>query len=129
MEKRVIQASLVLKDLQGHQEDLVLWGPLVSKGQRVIWSYQERKDKKEKEDWMGPQDFWGHVDKMVGMDVLEKEGILGLEGTIRMQPPVREGFLDCQALQGKQDPRGLQDWDFQAHQEREAYQESPGAQE
>lgn len=41
MEKRVIQASLVLKDLQGHQEDLVLWGPLVSKGRRVIWSYQD----------------------------------------------------------------------------------------
>lgn len=128
MEKRVIQASLVLKDLQGHQEDLVLWGPLVSKGQRVIWSYQERKGKKEKEDWMGPQDFRGHMDKMVGMDVLEKEGIPGLEGTIRMQPLVREGFPDYQALQGKQDLRGLQDWDFQAHQEREAYQESPGAQ-
>lgn len=124
----MIQASLVLKDLQGHQEDLVLWGPPASKGQRVIWSYQERKGKKEKEDWMGPQDFRGHMDKMVGMDVLEKEEIPGLEGTIRMQPLVREGFPDCQALQGKQDPRGLQDWDFQAHQEREAYQESPGAQ-
>lgn len=35
--------------------------------------------KKEKEDWMGPQDFQGHMDKMVGMDVLEKEGIPGLE--------------------------------------------------
>lgn len=128
MEKRVIQASLVLKDLQGHQEDLVLWGPPASKGQRVIWSYQERKGKKEKEDWMGPQDFRGRMDKMVRMDVLEKEEIPGLEGTIRMQPLVREGFPDCQALQGKQDPRGLQDWDFQAHQEREAYQESPGAQ-
>lgn len=77
---------------------------------------------------MGPQDFRGHVDKMVGMDVLEKEGIPGREGTTRMQSPVREGFPDCQALQGEQDPRDLQDWDFRAHQEREAYQESPGAQ-
>lgn len=41
MEKRVIQASLVLKDFQGHREDLVTWGPLVTKGQRVTWSYQE----------------------------------------------------------------------------------------
>jgi hypothetical protein len=28
---------------------------------------------------MGHQDFRGHMDKMVGMDVLEKEGILGHE--------------------------------------------------
>lgn len=77
---------------------------------------------------MGHQDFRGHMDKVVGMDILEKEEILGREGTIRMQPRVREGFPDCQALQGKQDQRGLQAWDFQAYQEREAYQESPGAQ-
>lgn len=128
MEKRVIQASLVPKDLQGHQEDLVPWGPLVTKGQRVTWSYQERKGKKEKEDWMGHQDFQGHMDKMVGMDVLEREGILGREGTIRMQPQAREGFRDFQALQGKQDLQDLQAWDFRAHQDREAYQESLGAQ-
>lgn len=41
MEKRVIQASLGLKDLQGHQENLVPWGPLATKGQRVTWSHQE----------------------------------------------------------------------------------------
>lgn len=41
MEKRAIQVSLVLKDRQGHQEDLVPWGPLVTKGKRVTWSYQE----------------------------------------------------------------------------------------
>lgn len=77
---------------------------------------------------MGHQDFRGHMDKMVRMDMLEKEGILGREETIRMQPQVREGSPDCQALQGGQDPQGLQAWDFQAHQDREAYQESPGTQ-
>lgn len=76
---------------------------------------------------MGHQDFQGHKDEMVRMDVLEKEGIRGLQGTIRMQYQVREDFPDCQALQGKQDLRVLQAWDFQAHQEREAYQESQGA--
>lgn len=124
----MIQASRVLKDLQGHKEDLVPWDPLVTKGQRVTWSYQERKGKKEKEDWTGHQDFLGHMDKMVGMDVPEREGILGREGAIRMQPQAREGFRDCQALQGKQDLRDLRAWDFRAHQDREAYQESPGAQ-
>lgn len=77
---------------------------------------------------MGHQDFRGHMDKMVRMDVLEKEGILGREETIRTQPQVREGSPDCQALQEGQDLRGLQAWDFQAHQDREAYQESPGTQ-
>lgn len=32
--------------------------------------------KKEKEDMVGHQDFPGHVDKMVRMDELEREGIL-----------------------------------------------------
>lgn len=73
---------------------------------------------------MGHQDFQGHMDKMVGMDVLEKEGILGHEGTIRMQPRVREGFLDCQALQEEQDLRDLQAWDIRVHQDSKAYQES-----
>lgn len=40
---------------------------------------------------------------------------------------MREGFPDCQALQEEQDLWGLQAWDFQAHQDSEAYQESPGA--
>lgn len=44
---------------------------------------------------MGHQDFQGHMGKMVGMDVREKEGILGREGTTRMQPRVREAFPDC----------------------------------
>lgn len=76
----------------------------------------------------GYQDFRGHADKMVRMDVLEKEGIPGPQGTIRMQSQVREGSRDCQALRGKQDLRGLRAWDFQVHQEREANQESRGIQ-
>lgn len=77
---------------------------------------------------MGHQDFQGHVGKMVRMAVLEKEGIRGPEVTIRMRPRVREGFPDCQVLQGQQDQWDLQDWDFQAHQERGANQESLGVQ-
>lgn len=71
----------------------------------------------------GHQDFQGHVDKTVRMDVPEKEGIRGPEVTIKMRPQVREGFPDCQVLEGQQDLWDLQDWDFQAHQEREANQE------
>lgn len=77
---------------------------------------------------MGCQDFQGHVDKTVRMAVLEKEGIRGPEVTIRMRPLVREGFPDCQVLKGQQDLWDLQAWDFQAHQEREASQESRGIQ-
>lgn len=77
---------------------------------------------------MGHQDFQGHVDKMVRMDVLEKEGIPAPQAAIRMQPRVREGLPDCQVLQGTQDLWVLQAWDFQAHQEREADQESRGVQ-
>lgn len=40
-----------------------------------------------------------------------------------MRPQGREGFPDCQVLEGQQDLWDLQDWDFQAHQEREANQE------
>lgn len=50
---------------------------------------------------MGHQDFLGHVGKMVRMDKLEKEGILGPKVTTRMRPRVREDFLDCQVLQGE----------------------------
>lgn len=77
---------------------------------------------------MGHQDFLGQMDKMVRMDMLEKGGILVPQGTIRMQPQAREGFQECQALWGKQDLQGLQEWDFQAHQAREANQEIRGIQ-
>lgn len=73
---------------------------------------------------MGHQDFQGPVDKTVRMGVPEKEGIRGPEVTIKMRPQVREGFPDCQVLEGQQDLWDLQDWDFQAHQEREANRES-----
>lgn len=77
---------------------------------------------------MGHQDFQDHMGKMVRMDVLEKEGILGLEETMRMQSQEREDVPDCQGLQEEQDLWGLKAWDFQAHQDREADQESREAQ-
>lgn len=117
------QALLVLKDLQGHQENLVLWDALVTKEPRVTWLYPELKGTKEKEGLVGPQGFQESTDNMVRMDMLEKRGTRDPGGIMKMQPQVVKVFLDYQAPLGKQDLWGLQDSDFLVHREREVHQE------
>lgn len=123
LEKKVIQALLVLKDLQGHQENLVPLDHLATKEQRVTWLYQELKGTRETEDLMGHQDFLGSMDHMVGMDLVEKRGIQDPQGIMKMQSQVVKGFLDLQAPLGKQESWGLLAWDFLVHREREVNQE------
>lgn len=119
LEKKVTQALQVPKDLQGSGENLVSQDLLATREPRVTWQCQELKGTKENEDLTGPLDFQGSLEKMVWMDVLEKKGTQDSQGIMKMQPQVRRGFLAHLVSLGKQDPWGLQDWDFLAHQEGE----------
>lgn len=129
LERRVTQALLVLKELQGPRENLVSQDHLATKEQRVTWLYPELKGTKEKEVLMGPLDSQGSRDHLAGMDVMEKEGIQDLPAIIKMQPQVIQGILDYQAAQAGQDLQVLQDWDFLVHQEGEVSQEFQATQE
>lgn len=127
LEKKVTQALLVQKDLQGHQENLVPQDHLAAKEKRVTWLYQELKGAKEKEVLMGPQDFQDSKDNMVGMVALEKKGIQDPQGIMKLQPQVIEGFLDRRAHLAEQGLGGLQDWDFLVYRDREGHQELQAA--
>lgn len=129
LEKKVTQALLVLKDPQGHQENLVPQDDPATKEKRVTRLYQELKGAKEKEVLMAPKDFQGSQDKMVGMDMLEKQGIQDCQGIMKTQSQVIEDFLDRQAPLAEKDPRGLQDWDFLAHWDKGGLQDLRAAQE
>lgn len=77
---------------------------------------------------MGPQDFQGSRDRMVGMDMLEQTGIQEPQGIMKMQAQVIKEFLDCQAPLAAKDQGGLQDWDFLVHRDKGGSQEPQAAQ-
>lgn len=77
---------------------------------------------------MGPQDFQGSRDRMVGMVMLEQTGIQEPQGIMKMQAQVIKEFLDCQAPLAAKDQGGLQDWDFLVHRDKGGSQEPQAAQ-
>lgn len=123
LEKKVTQALLVLKDPQGHQENLVPQDDLATKEKRVTGLYQELKGTKEKEVLMAPKDFQGSQDKMVGMDRLEKQEIRDCQGTMKTQSQVIKDFPDRQAPLAEKGTWDLQDWDFLAHRDKGGLQD------
>lgn len=128
LEKKVTQALLVLKALQGYRENLVPRDHLAAKEQRVTQLYQELKGTKEKEVLMGPQDFQGSRDDTVGMDMLEKGGPRGPRGIVKTQLQAVKDLPDHRAPRAEQDVWGPQDWDFLGHQEKGVHQELQAAQ-
>lgn len=128
LEKKVTRALLVLKDLQGHQEDLVPQEHPATKEKKETRLYQELKDAKEKEVLMGPQDFQGSRDSMVGMDTLELKGTQDPQGIMKTQAQVIKDFLDFLAPLAEKDLGGLQDWGFLVHRGKGGNQEPQAAQ-